>query len=250
MAFGAARERSPRITSNKAACSFPYARVATWARPAIRASASPIEGNRALDLAQRPQCEREIEHRRDAGVVSEAEGQIVVAAGLEQGERAFQMLARFAILSGEPMRDPSNAVSDAGLRRIGSRLDVAEEGLGACPHRRQLAAHVAADPQAVVGRQSLGRVLFADRRLAGSGESFRRFRRAVAARRDERVAIGDVQLRRRCRCAASALTSSVSASAASSACASAISGISGVGEKPSSAGARTAWASAGRAVDW
>ncbi len=36
----------------------------------------------------------------------------------------------------------------------------------------------------------------------------------------------------------------------SSACASAISGISGVGEKPSSAGARTAWASFGRPVDW
>ena len=44
-------------------------------------------------------------------------------------------------------------------------------------------------------------------------------------------------------------TSSVAASAASSACASAISGISGVGAKPSSAGVRMAWASAGRAVD-
>jgi uncharacterized protein (UPF0335 family) len=37
---------------------------------------------------------------------------------------------------------------------------------------------------------------------------------------------------------------------ASSACASAISGISGVGEKPSSASARTAWASVARAVGW
>jgi hypothetical protein len=38
-------------------------------------------------------------------------------------------------------------------------------------------------------------------------------------------------------------------SSPSSACASAISGISGVGEKPSSARARMAWASEGRAVD-
>ena len=53
------------------------------------------EGNRAPDVAQRPQCEREVKHRRDAGVLSEAKGQIVVAPGLEQGERAFQMLARF-----------------------------------------------------------------------------------------------------------------------------------------------------------
>ena len=38
--------------------------------------------------------------------------------------------------------------------------------------------------------------------------------------------------------------------AASSVCASAISGISGVGAKPSSAGARTACASMGRALKW
>ena len=35
-------------------------------------------------------------HRGDAGVLSEAKGQIVVAAGLEQGERAFQVIPRFS----------------------------------------------------------------------------------------------------------------------------------------------------------
>ena len=43
------------------------------------------ERNRAIDLAERPQHEGEIAHRGDAGVMSEAKGQIVVAAGLEQG---------------------------------------------------------------------------------------------------------------------------------------------------------------------
>ena len=71
------------------------------------------------------------------------------------------MFPRFAVLSGEPMRDSGRAVSDSGLGRIGSRLDVAEEGLRVGPHRRQLAAHEAADPQAVVGRQPFGRVLVA-----------------------------------------------------------------------------------------
>ena len=150
-----------------ATCIFPYARVPIWARPAIRASASPNEGNRAPDVAQRPQCKREVKHRRDARVLSEAKGQIVVAPGLKQGERAFQMLPRFEVLSGEPMRDSGHAVSDSGLGRIGSRLDVAEECLGVHPHRRQLAAHVAADPQAVVGRQPFGRVLVAGCRLRG-----------------------------------------------------------------------------------
>ena len=99
------------------------------------------EGNRAPDVAQRPQREREEKHRRDARVLSEAERQIVVAAGLEQGERAFEMMPRFYKLSGKPVGDALGPMRDAGFGRIGSRRNVAEEGLGVGPHRRQLATH-------------------------------------------------------------------------------------------------------------
>ena len=64
------------------------------------------ERSRTFDIAERPQRKREVVHRRDAGVLSKAEGQIVVAAWLEQGQRALQMIARFTILSGEPTRRP------------------------------------------------------------------------------------------------------------------------------------------------
>jgi hypothetical protein len=47
------------------------------------------QGDRAPNVAHRPQCECEVMHRRDTGVVSEAKGEIVVAAGLEQGKRTF-----------------------------------------------------------------------------------------------------------------------------------------------------------------
>ena len=73
------------------------------------------QGNRALDVAHRPQREREVEHRSDAGILSEAKGEIVVTPGLKQRDSAFQMAARFAVLSGEPMRQSCCAVSDAGL---------------------------------------------------------------------------------------------------------------------------------------
>ena len=43
--------------------------------------------NRAIDLAERPQRKREIAHRADAGVESEAKGQVVVTARLKHGER-------------------------------------------------------------------------------------------------------------------------------------------------------------------
>ena len=85
-------------------------------------------------------------HRAGAGVMPEAKGQIIVTAGLEQGERPFQVIPRLAIFAGEPASHPGGAMGDAGLGRIGSRLDVAEEGRCVRPHRWQLSSHVAADP--------------------------------------------------------------------------------------------------------
>ena len=126
--------------------------------------------------------------------MSEPKGQIVVADGLEQDERAFQMIPRLRILAGGPASDPGGAMRDTGLGRLGSR-DVAEEGRGMRPHRWQLASHEAADPQTVVGRQAFGCISVAGRSLAGPGESFGRFLRSGAARRQERVAVSGVQLR-------------------------------------------------------
>src|ERR1700722_17448574 len=94
-----------------------------------RLSAATKE-NRALDVAHRPQREREVEHRRHAGILSEAKGEIVVKPGLKQHDSAFRMAARFAVLSSEPMREPSCAVSDARLSRIGYCLAVGGEVRG------------------------------------------------------------------------------------------------------------------------
>ena len=69
---------------------------------------------------------------------------------------------------------------------------------------------------------------------------------AGAARREERIAVGQLQLRQSLPPGGLRFDLAGLGRPASSACASAISGISGVGEKPSSAGA---WASARRAVD-
>ena len=85
------------------------------------------EGYRAPDVSQRPRCNRQVAHRRDAGVLPEAKGQIIVPAGLEQSKRALEMLARFGVLSGEPVCGPEDPMRDAGLGRIRSRLNVARK---------------------------------------------------------------------------------------------------------------------------
>ena len=98
--------------------------------PCVRDACAPASGHerrRVIDLAQRPQYKRKIRHRGDALVLSETERQVVVAAGLEHGERPFQMILGLAILAREPARRSGDAMGDAGLGRIGSGLDVVEE---------------------------------------------------------------------------------------------------------------------------
>jgi hypothetical protein len=104
------------------------------------------ERNRAIHLAESPRPDRQVSHRVHAGVLSEAKGQVIVAAGLEQGERTFQMIPRFGILAGEPASYPGGAISDAGLGRVGPGLEVAKEGRCLRSHRWQVASCVAAGP--------------------------------------------------------------------------------------------------------
>jgi hypothetical protein len=59
------------------------------------------ERNRAIYFAERPQHKRQKTHRGDTGNKSEPKCQIIVAAGLEQGKRTFQLIPRRAILAGK-----------------------------------------------------------------------------------------------------------------------------------------------------
>ena len=107
------------------------------------------EQNRAIDLPERPQRKREIAHRADAGIELETKGEVIVSAGLKHCERSFEMIPRLAISSREPASDSCDAVADDHLLRVRSRRDGVEEGPGVSPHRRELAAHVAAEPGTV-----------------------------------------------------------------------------------------------------
>jgi hypothetical protein len=153
------------------------------------------EGYRAPDLSQRPRHKRQIDHGRNAGVLPEAKGKIIVPAGLEQSDRAFQFTHGLDIFAGEVVSRALDPVRDTGLGRIGSRRNASEEGRSMRSHRRKIAPHVAADPQAVISRQPLWRILVPGSRFAGSSEGLHCFRRPMASRRDERVAIGRLQLR-------------------------------------------------------
>jgi hypothetical protein len=60
------------------------------------------KGNRAFDLAERPQGDREEKHHSDSRIVSKPKGQIVISSGLEECERV-----------------PNNRALRRTLRRIG-----------------------------------------------------------------------------------------------------------------------------------
>src|SRR5208282_3937585 len=98
---------------------------------------------RAIDLAQRPRCERKIGPRPNARVMPETKGEIAVALGIEPCERSFEMTARPGIVSLDPVGDAADAVRNAGFRRIGLTLDFAQKRRGLRPHRTQLASQTA-----------------------------------------------------------------------------------------------------------
>jgi hypothetical protein len=75
--------------------------------------------SRAIDLAQRPQRDRQIGHCANAGVHPEAIREIVVAAGLEKGERSFQVISRLRVLAGVPAVHSSGAIGDAASGESG-----------------------------------------------------------------------------------------------------------------------------------
>jgi len=93
------------------------------------------KGDRATDVAQRPERKREVQQGADAGVLPETKGKIVVAPGHEQGQRPLEMLSRLVKLPGKPMSNSRRPMGDACLRRIGPRLDITQERRGVRSHR-------------------------------------------------------------------------------------------------------------------
>ena len=79
----AARVRSPRISAKMAKWHCPVRAGGNMGQARDPRLSVADEGNRAPDAAQRPQREREAEHRRNTRVLSEAKRQIVVAAWLK-----------------------------------------------------------------------------------------------------------------------------------------------------------------------
>jgi hypothetical protein len=62
--------------------------------------------------------------KRGASILNDSQRQVVVAPGLEQCYRAFEMLLRFEEFSGEPVGDALHAMRDTDFGRNGSRLNV------------------------------------------------------------------------------------------------------------------------------
>ena len=148
--------------------------------------------NRATDVAQRPQREREINHRHDASVVSEAEREIVVPAGMEQGDRTLHMLSRATILRRTNGWTP-HAMRDASLGRIGLASRSLRK-VAACPSSPTARRERSYRPTGRSRRQPSGASLSRPpthglwRKLPSSPAR-------PASRRNQGVAIGHVQMK-------------------------------------------------------
>lgn len=78
-------------------------------------SRSLDERNRSTGLADSPRSERQIDHSGGARVGREPNRQLVVATGLKQGERTFQLAHGFDEFAGEIVGHPLDPMGDASL---------------------------------------------------------------------------------------------------------------------------------------
>ena len=90
----ARRDRpSGAMISNMAQCIRPYVEVARWFKFAIRAAvASAISRARSTSPSGHSD-DRQIDHRGDADVLAEAEGEIAIALRIENRDRLFEVRA-------------------------------------------------------------------------------------------------------------------------------------------------------------
>ena len=114
---------------------------------------------RPIDLAERPEDQGQVGRYGNAEVLGKTKGKVAIALRIKDRERAFERNARICKISSKPVRGTVEASSDAGFGRPRPGLDFAFDNFGDVPHRRQLAAHEIPDPEAVIDRETLGRVL-------------------------------------------------------------------------------------------
>ena len=115
---------------------------------------------RPINLAQRPQDQapsRPLWKRRGPGQ-NERQGRYRARGSKIASARSSETRA-ICKISSEPVRGTVKASSDASFWRSWPGLDFAHENFGDFPHRRQLAAHEIPDPETVIDREALGRVL-------------------------------------------------------------------------------------------
>ena len=88
----------------------------------------------AIDFSERPHRQRQIRHRGDAYVAAETMNQVAVPLRVENGERLFVIGARLDELADKPVGRAVDAMGDAGLGRMRSPRDIAQECRGELAH--------------------------------------------------------------------------------------------------------------------
>ena len=73
----------------------------------------------AVDFAERPERDRQIDGCGNADVLAEAEGEIAIPLWIENRRRLFEMRARLHVVPGEPLGHAIGAMGDPSLGRTG-----------------------------------------------------------------------------------------------------------------------------------
>jgi hypothetical protein len=138
--------------------------------------ASPL-----IDFAESPQDDSEPASGDDSVIEHESGGRLVIPLVVISRERLFKARSRAGVIALEPAGDAKDVPCPARSWKSGRVLGVTQRSYRHLAHRREVGAHKASQPHAIIGREPRRGVFDPRHKLAGARKRGNRLRLAVPA---------------------------------------------------------------------
>src|SRR5262249_8437311 len=139
------------------------------------------QASRLIDFSESPQDDSEPAGGDDPVIEHESGGKLVIPLVVISRERLSKARSRAEVIALEPASDAKDRPCPARSWKSRRVLGVTWRSCRDLPHRREVGAHKATQPHAVIGREPRGGVLDARDKLAGARKCGNRLRLTVPA---------------------------------------------------------------------
>src|SRR5262249_10780946 len=164
------------------------ARISMCPRDCWKVTALPGEvermvqqASRLIDFAESPQDDSQPAGGNDPVIEHKSGGKLVIPLVVISRERLFKARSRAEVIALEPASDAKDVPCPARCWKSGRVLGVTQRSYCHLAHRREVGAHEASQPHAIIGGEPRRGVFDPRHKLAGARKCGNRLRLAVPA---------------------------------------------------------------------